>query len=223
MDAKTRIFDVCLTNKGRNLLSKNQLNFSYFAFSDDGIDYSGSIDYVASSASLSGTLDDFVHTNTFAFEPLRIEDKAVNNFLFTMPLQSEVVTRFDSSVTGSLSLSRKFSIESLENIVSGAEDIEKLLAQGDVLDYVIVVEETLISKTIREENHVKKQFERDVSSQSLLETFAAGGVKTFEVKNISTPKTSTSSPTPPKPKTDAEKLQEFKEDFFGNGLFGVFK
>ena len=157
IDAKQTILNVCLTNKGRELLSKNQLNFSYYCFSDDQIDYSGSL---SSSSMISGsTLDDYVHTNTFAFEPLRREDKSINNYLFTVPLQSEVVTQFNTSVTGSLSLSRKYSVETLENIVNGAEEIEKLLAQGEVLDYVVIVEEVPISEKDRATNHVVRQFD----------------------------------------------------------------
>ena len=67
LDQKERVLDFRLTDKGRERLSKNQLNFSYYAFSDDGIDYSGSI---SSSVLISGSnLNDFVHINTFAFEP----------------------------------------------------------------------------------------------------------------------------------------------------------
>lgn len=158
LDARTRILDVVLTNSGRYDLSRNQLNFSYYAFSDDGIDYSGSL---SSSSMVSGsTLDDFVHINTFAFEPLRVEDKSINNYLFTMPLESDVVTQFNPSITGSFSLNRKFAVETLENIVHGAEEIEKLLAQGEVLDYVVIVEDVPISKVSRNLNHVMMQFEK---------------------------------------------------------------
>ena len=156
LDAKTRILDVVLTNSGRYDLSRNQLNFSYFAFSDDGIDYSGSL---SSSSQLSGsTLDDYVHINTFAFEPLRREDKAINNFLFTMPLQSEVITQFNSSVTGSIVLGRKYDVETLENVIMGANQIEQLLAQEEVLDYVIIVEDIPISNQDRNINHSVSQF-----------------------------------------------------------------
>ena len=40
LDYKTQILDVTLTDKGRELLSKGLLNYTYYAFSDEGIDYS---------------------------------------------------------------------------------------------------------------------------------------------------------------------------------------
>jgi len=56
LDKKERILDVVLTQKGRELLSKSQLNFSYYAFSDDGIDYSGSFDSMQPVLSANPTL-----------------------------------------------------------------------------------------------------------------------------------------------------------------------
>lgn len=161
LDAKTRIIDLVLTDSGRYDLSKNQLNFSYYAFSDDQIDYSGSL---SSSSMISGsTLDDFVHINTFAFEPIRREDKAINNFLFTMPLQSEVVTQFNPSVTGSFTLGRKYEVNTLENIISRVGEIEKFQAQETAFDYVVVIEDVPISNQERNQNYTVSQFGFDKS------------------------------------------------------------
>ena len=155
LDQKERVLDFRLTDKGRERLSKNQLNFSYYAFSDDGIDYSGSI---SSSVLISGSnLNDFVHINTFAFEPITKNNKSLNNFIFTMPVESEVVTQFNSSVTGSFSLKRNYEIETIENIIKNAGDIEKFTAGEDVLDYVIIIEETPITETDRFREFVTKQ------------------------------------------------------------------
>jgi len=43
LDKKERILDIVLTDRGRELLSKNEMHVSYYAFSDDGINYSGSL------------------------------------------------------------------------------------------------------------------------------------------------------------------------------------
>jgi hypothetical protein len=43
LDKKERILDIVLTDRGRELMSKNQLKVAYYAFSDDGVNYSGSL------------------------------------------------------------------------------------------------------------------------------------------------------------------------------------
>lgn len=158
IDKKEKIIDFQLTDKGRELLSKNQLNFSYYAFSDDSVDYSGSL---SSSAMISGSnLDDYIHTNTFAFEPLRQNNKAINNFLFTMPIQNDVVTQFNQNVTGSITLKRNYETETIENIINNAEEIDALIGREDVLDYVVLVEEFPITESERKTNYVVKQLEQ---------------------------------------------------------------
>lgn len=163
LDQKTRVIDFQLTDLGRELLSENRLNFTYYIFSDDGVDYSGSLSarQSAQPTSTGSSFDDFVHTNTFCFEPTRRNDKAINNFLFTMPLGDEVVPQFVSSITGSFTLNRNYSVEKIENIVKSPEDIEKIIAQDNVLDYVVVVEEiqTEQSPAIRNKSYTIKQFE----------------------------------------------------------------
>ena len=143
LDKKTTIIDFQLTDKGRELLSENRLNFTYYVFSDDQIDYSGSLSdrQSAQTTSTGSSFDDFVHTNTFSFEPIRRNDKSINNFLYTMPLGDEVVPQFNSSITGSFTLNRNYSIDKIENIVKSPKDIEKIIAQDNVLDYVVVVED----------------------------------------------------------------------------------
>ena len=43
IDKKERIIDITLTEKGRELLAKNQFQVQFYAFSDEGLDYSGSL------------------------------------------------------------------------------------------------------------------------------------------------------------------------------------
>lgn len=49
LNKKERVLDVVLTDKGREQMARNNLNFRYYAFSDEGIDYSGSLTAVNSS------------------------------------------------------------------------------------------------------------------------------------------------------------------------------
>lgn len=118
LDQKERILDVALTDKGRELLSKNLLNFTYFAFSDDGIDYSGSL---TAAQQASSSLDDYIHRN-LSFEVLQKKNgkglptnKDIQNFLFTVPANSKVLPRFEVSLDESetLILQRRFLIDKL--------------------------------------------------------------------------------------------------------------
>lgn len=113
---------------------------------------------ISTSASNKENLDDYVHNNTFAFEPLRLDDKTITNFLFTMPLENDVVTQFNSSLTGSFIMKRKYEVETLENVVNDASEIDKIISQENVLDYVVVVEETQISQADRSKKYVADQF-----------------------------------------------------------------
>ncbi len=57
-----RIIDMKLTDLGRDLLAKNKLNFVYYAFSDDTIDYSQQIHNSASlsSSQISSTIEELI-------------------------------------------------------------------------------------------------------------------------------------------------------------------
>src|SRR3990167_10142436 len=112
LDKKERIFDIVLTDKGRDLLSKNQLNFTWYTFSDDAIDYSGSIKDVLAT---SGTLDDYMQKlfiNEVDQKGTR-NNKDLNGFLFTAPVGTRVLPEFRISLTGSIDLKRKFKTISL--------------------------------------------------------------------------------------------------------------
>ena len=57
LNTKERILDVVLTDRGRKLLSQNLLDFEFYAFSDDGVDYSAAL---SASAEPSGSVDDYI-------------------------------------------------------------------------------------------------------------------------------------------------------------------
>jgi len=106
LDKKERIFDVVLTDKGRELLSKNQLKIEYYAFSDDGIDYSGSLNI--SRIYTSSSYDDIVYRNHNFFESdQKVADSKgkvfgrrnldFNSYIFTIPATNEVLPSFVTS------------------------------------------------------------------------------------------------------------------------------
>lgn len=168
LNRKERIIDFQLTDKGRELLSKNSLNFTYYIFSDDFVDYSGSLNERSSAQTTSSGayFDDFVHNNFFPFEPMKRHDKTINNYLYTMPLQSEVTSQFVSSITGSITLQRNYEIEQLDVIVNAGTDIEKLTSQEDVLDWVVTTEE--VPGPSRPQKHVKLQIDNFMSQLDII-------------------------------------------------------
>src|SRR3990167_5041888 len=107
LDKKERIFDIILTNKGRELLSKNQLNFTWYAFSDDSIDYSGSI---KDTLATTGSLDDYMQKMFINEVDQRNTTKSndLKNFLFTAPVNTNILPEFRISLTGSINLKRKY-------------------------------------------------------------------------------------------------------------------
>jgi len=116
---KERIFDFVLTDKGRELLSKNQLNFVYFAFSDEGIDYSGSL---SASAVISSSFDDYVHRD-FSFEADQrtnekklLQNNDLKSFLYTIPSSNAVLPEMVTSKnnTSSVVLNRQYVIDRLD-------------------------------------------------------------------------------------------------------------
>lgn len=111
LDQKERVLDVVLTDLGRDLLSRNQLNFKYYAFSDEGIDYSGSL---SSSTMLSSTLDNYIHKQ-MAFEADQRIDRDLRSFLYTIPPDRQVLPEFkiNADLTSSVDLERQYTINTM--------------------------------------------------------------------------------------------------------------
>lgn len=95
-----------MTDKGRELLSQNQLNFVYYAFSDEGINYSGSL---TALNNWSGSIDSFVFRNV-SFETTQRKNLDFSSYLYTIPPKYKKIPEFISTpVTGStITLARKY-------------------------------------------------------------------------------------------------------------------
>ena len=122
LDKKERILDIVLTDKGRDLLSKNRLSFTYYAFSDEGVDYSGSL-----VPTVSSSLDNYVHRN-LSYEADQRKGKDLASFLYTIPSREAVLPEFfaDVNLTSSLDLYRYFefsplSVESVSPSIKAQE------------------------------------------------------------------------------------------------------
>lgn len=110
LDAKERVLDVALTDLGRELLSQNLLNFTFFAFSDEGMDYGAAL-----TASLleSGSVENYARRNLSVECGQRKDFKEqgdLSSFLYTVPSRRttlpEFVTNFDD--TPDLTAKRRF-------------------------------------------------------------------------------------------------------------------
>lgn len=114
LDKKERILDIVLTDRGRELLSQNQLVVRYYAFSDDGVNYTGSL---SSSVSISGSSVDYEVHKTLLFEATQKNDKSrnLNNFLYTVPERANVLPEFivRADISSSISLERRYHIETI--------------------------------------------------------------------------------------------------------------
>ncbi len=113
LDKKERIVDIVLTDRGRQLLSQNQLVIRHYAFSDDGVNYTGSLTYGA----VSGSNVDFETHKTLLFEATQKFDKTknLNSFLYTIPERSTVLAdlQVGTNITSSINLERHFHIETI--------------------------------------------------------------------------------------------------------------
>ena len=117
LDKKERILDVVLTDRGRDLFSKNQLQIKYFAFSDEGIDYSGSLS-ASVSVSSGSTYDEIIY-NTLTFEAdQRIGDQTLKTFLFNGPVGSKVSLQFvtNRDANPEITLERRYEIIKFKEI-----------------------------------------------------------------------------------------------------------
>ena len=120
LDKKERIIDVLLTNRGRELLAKGLLDFTYYAFSDEGINYK-----VLSDRGLSGSLDDTVFRN-LAFEPDQRKNyfnqptnNSLSTFIFTIPNGSEVLPELNLNLDSEVevTLSRNYYTKGLDDVL----------------------------------------------------------------------------------------------------------
>lgn len=123
LDQKEVIYDVVLTDRGRELMARNQLNFQYYAFSDEGVNYT---EHLSSSLVLSQSIDNLVRKNLF-FESDQRKDRDLKSFLYTIPIGKKVLPRVNIEngnvyLTSSTTLERRYSVGTLEKIASSMDN-----------------------------------------------------------------------------------------------------
>jgi hypothetical protein len=174
LDQKERIIDLKLTEKGRKLLSKGLLDFKFFAFSDEGIDYQ-----LSSSMGLSGSLDDYIHRNlSFEADQRKNElDQPVNNslntFLYTIESGAKILPKFLTSHSSSqgLSIDKYYYNINPSEIPTSTKDREKI----DVITKVIRTKKP--SRNIR---YLIDQFSEKVQSALAKNKSVVGEILTTE-------------------------------------------
>lgn len=72
-------------------MSKNQLNFIYFAFSDEGVDYSGSL----ATVNFTGSIDSYLIRN-MSFEETQRKNIDFSSYLYTIPAKTKQIPEFVS-------------------------------------------------------------------------------------------------------------------------------
>lgn len=140
LDQKDRILDIVLTDEGRRLFSQNQLNFKYYAFSDEGIIYSGSL---SASQMQSSSFENYVHRD-LSFEADQRKEDDLKSFLYTIPQTKKVLPelRMSVSVSSSVVLERKFY---MDTVVLNNQSITTPTPPVD-----IIVRATVPRKTLKE-------------------------------------------------------------------------
>lgn len=130
------------------MLAKNQLNFAYFAFSDDGIDYSGSL--TDSNSNFSGNIDNIVFRN-LSFEGVQKKDQDLSSFLYTISADSKKVPELVVSVSSSNRIDLKRTYKTLT-----VNELNKLTVSPiDVVLRVTTDPEDRVSDYVIQQNVLK--------------------------------------------------------------------
>lgn len=110
LDKKARIMDVSLTARGRKLLAGNQLAIRYYAFSDELIDYSGSL---SQSLATGAPLDEVIERNFVGIYASQMAnslgDGDLTSLLYTAPEQRSSLPIMVVASPDTVNLDRTFS------------------------------------------------------------------------------------------------------------------
>lgn len=164
LDSKTIIYDVVLTDKGRELFSKDELDFTYYAFSDEGINYSGSMVNTGSIDDM--TLDNYLHRNlNFEADQRKGYDNQepldLDSFLYTVSPNSKTIPDLKLSTSGTIVLKRSFKVEDVKML--GDIPFDK------IKDLIVRVEEE--DNKTKKMKALKKGYATTQSQEAAFEAF----------------------------------------------------
>jgi len=157
LDKNTRVIDMVLTDYGKELYSKGELQFSFYAFSDDEVDYnpwisnSGSLTSVALTASIQEQVEaTLVREAVFGKPrnmcPVAKDQTNIKELLFTIPQGQKTLPRITispDSLSGSIhSIQQKIQRsvvhrDSEGSTINKAENIDLGFKTSNASKYVI--------------------------------------------------------------------------------------
>lgn len=159
LDKKERILDVVLTDKGRDLLSRGELNFSFYAFSDSGVDYK----YFLNSASY----DDKQYRSFLPFEADQRKNRDLQDFLYTMPATTNILPKMKLSITGNIDLTRIYETMTIPLAVQKLNTLGSSIGSNPVL---VFRGQTTINQALRDDLYVVMQKKLGNSASQLGKT-----------------------------------------------------
>lgn len=128
LDKKERILDITLTEKGRELLSKGELRFAFYAFSDSGVDYEKALE--------ASDFEENVYRNFIPAETEQKKDRDITDFLYTSPLTEQALPSTNIQTENTVTLKRRYKktklIEFAHNVSKGivADNVDFIMRAG---------------------------------------------------------------------------------------------
>jgi chorismate mutase len=174
LDKKERVLDIVLTQEGRKLLAQNDLDFAYYAFSDDGIDYSGSM----TTTQESGESFDQYMVKENLFEAVSKND-SIKYRLYTIDPSVNVLPKIkideeDIEPTLSFALERKYTLEKSPNILA-----RKLINKeyvNDPLAAIIRSDQTTNTDARNEEKAINDATLKTMANMARSNTISPGSI-----------------------------------------------
>lgn len=157
LDKNTRVIDMVLTDYGKELYSKGDLEFSFYAFSDDEVDYDP---WISGSGSLTATQltsskieqieATLVREAVFGLPknlcPAAKDQTNIKDLLFTIPQGQKILPRMTISpdaLSGTINVTQQklqrsvVSRDSEGNIINKSEKIDLGFKTSNVSKYVV--------------------------------------------------------------------------------------
>lgn len=190
LDKKTRVIDMVLTDYGKEMLSKGKLNFSYYAFSDDEVDYdpwiqnSGSLSQTELTASkveqVENTLvREAVFGREFGSSPSSIDETNIKNLLFGMPQGQKVLPR--------MNVTPDVLSGSIDTVQQNVQTVNSLRNEDGTLidksDPVSIGYKKFKSTKLRFDLEIDDFFDRSTLDGFLVRTFVSSSTGLVEIPN----------------------------------------
>ncbi len=165
IDKKTRVVDMQLTARGRELLASGQLRIVSYAFSDEMVDYSGSLNQ---SLKTGVPLDTVIYRNHLSLQADQMDSSLHNrdlqSFLYTAPVQRDVLPSMNVTFSSG-TLQRRYKEYTYKDFINNSFNLS-------VGKFAVLVKMDDTPNDYREEQYVAEQdlqkLDRDLPTQITL-------------------------------------------------------